>query len=260
MKEKSTKRRSYDEELLWAIIIILMMFITTLDVVWFGRKEQVAKTINFAASSTVQTITLDRNGGSGYPVNIYVKDGIPYGQSSCAESSKMTKFVIPTKSGYKFIGYYSGNDEYVSSDGTINLTLIKNHYMATKGDYTITAKWEKVQKITLDKNSGTDGSPTVLYHWDKAVYSDSTCTTKITKVTPPTRSNYEFTGFTHSTGSKIIDNNGTINLDAINGIGAAVSSDYTATAQWEKLQYVTINANGGSMCQLNVGNFFIFYF
>ena len=246
MKEKSTKRRSYDEELLWAIIIILMMFITTLDVVWFGRKEQVAKTINFAASSTVQTITLDRNGGSGYPINIYVKDGIPYGQSSCAESSKMTKFVIPTKSGYKFIGYYSGKDEYVSSDGTLNLTLIKNHYMATKGDYTITAKWEKVQKITLNKNSGTDGSPTVLYHFDKAVYSDSTCTTKITKVTPPTRSNYEFTGFTHSTGSKIIDNNGTINLDAINGIGAAVSSDYTATAQWERLQYVTINANGGT--------------
>ena len=246
MKEKSTKRRSYDEELLWAIIIILMMFITTLDVVWFGRKEQVARTINFAASSTVQTITLDRNGGSGYPINIYVKDGIPYGQSSCAESSKMTKFVIPTKSGYKFIGYYSGKDEYVSSDGTLNLTLIKNHYMATKGDYTITAKWEKVQKITLDKNSGTDGSPTVLYHWNKAVYSDSTCTTKITKVTPPTRSNYEFTGFAHSTGSKIIDNNGTINLDAINGIGAAVSSDYTATAQWERLQYVTINANGGT--------------
>lgn len=124
--------------------------------------------------------------------------------------------------------------------------MIKNHYLATKGDYTITAKWEKVQKITLDKNSGTDGSPTVLYHFDKAVYSDSTCTTKITKVTPPTRSNYEFTGFTHSTGSKIIDNNGTINLDAINGIGAAVSSDYTATAQWERLQYVTINANGGT--------------
>lgn len=194
------------------IAIFIISCIVVIAVIFNSNKTELNKIItakdiktNVEGSQTadVQIITLDLNGGSGYPINIYVKDGIPYGQSSCEESSKMTKFVIPTKDGYKFMGYYNGKDEYVSSDGTLNLTLIKNHYLATKGDYTITAKWEKVQKITLDKNSGTDGSPTVLYHFDKAVYSDSTCTTKITKVTPPTRSNYEFTGFTHSTGSKI---------------------------------------------------------
>lgn len=67
MKEKNAKKKTYDEELLWAIIIILMMFITTLDVIWFGRKGQVAENqIEYNASYAIlRTITVNNNGGTG---------------------------------------------------------------------------------------------------------------------------------------------------------------------------------------------------
>lgn len=237
------------------IAIFIIACIVVIAVLFNSNKTELNKFItakdiktNVEESQTadVQIITLDLNGGSGYPINIYVKDGIPYGQLNCAESSKMTKFVIPTKSGYKFMGYYDGKDEYVSSDGTLNLTLIKNHYLATQGDYTITAKWEKIQIITLDLNGGSDVEPIKLYVFEGIAYSDLNCTTKISKITTPTRNEYEFEKFTNSNGSEIIDHNGIINSDAIKEIWTGTKEDYTATAQWEGLQNLYIRSNGGS--------------
>ena len=138
MKEKSTKRRTYDEELLWAIIIILMMFITTLDVVWFGRKQQVAETTELDASATLQTITL---GFYGTSTKIYAKgDGKVYSDTSCTNS--ITKINISTKdiiekytypsNGTVFNGLYYGNTCIVKANGTINTAVINGMYSAGK--------------------------------------------------------------------------------------------------------------------------------
>ena len=245
MKEKTSNRKTYEEELLWAIIIILMMFITTLDVFWYSRKTNIADTIDFAASSTVQVITIDNKGGTGGLDHIYIKDKEVYSDSSCTQ--KITSVPLPEKYGYKFAGYESSYYPVINEDGSINTTGVTGGYT---GNYTITAQWEawsNVQVITLDKNgSGSSGTPIALYVYNSVAYSDMNCINKITKVTPPTWSGYEFTEYSSSSYGKIIEKDGTLWDAAIRGIYAGTKSNYTASAQWEKLQFCYIDRNGGT--------------
>ena len=79
-----------------------MMFVTTLDVIWFGKKQQNVDLKSYMASSRIQDISFNMLGTIGH---VFVKgDGKVYGDSNCTKS--ITSIIIPTKSGYKITGIY----------------------------------------------------------------------------------------------------------------------------------------------------------
>lgn len=59
------KKKNYKEELLWAIIIILFLFIAALDFMWFKTNPIVKVEELGTLKASSNTITLDKNGGSG---------------------------------------------------------------------------------------------------------------------------------------------------------------------------------------------------
>ena len=174
------------------------------------------------------------------------------------ETEKLIATITPENASNKKITWESDNKNAAIVDENGNITAIgKGMAIITattedgKKKAKITVNVEEntitnIQTITLDKNGGLDGNPTKLYVSDGVAYSNESCTTEITKVTIPTRSGYEFTKFESPYGDEIIDNKGNIISDAIRGIWTGTSKDYTASAQWEKLQNVSINANGGT--------------
>ena len=265
MKEKNAKKKTYDEELLWAIIIILMMFVTTLDVIWFGRKQQVAETTELDASTTLQTITL---GFYGTSTKIYVKgDGKVYSDTSCANS--ITKISISTKdiiekytypsSGTVFNGFYYGNTCIVKANGTINTAVINGMYSAGKKDnYSASAKYISAQKITLNKNGGTGGADYLFYDYKngKIYSSDDLCKNLVGgdneedgTITLPHKTGYTFRWYRESvsSGDVIVDEDGTVIANAIINLYSKYKNDYTMRAYWEANQYtVTIDYNGAT--------------
>ena len=261
MKEKNAKKKTYDEELLWAIIIILMMFITTLDVIWFGRKQQVAETTELDASTTLQTITL---GFYGTSTKIYVKgDGKVYSDTSCANS--ITKISISTKdiiekytypsSGTVFNGLYYGNTCIVKANGTINTAVINGMYSAGKKDnYSASAKYISAQKITLNKNGGTGGADYLFYDYKngKIYSSDDLCEDLVSgngTITLPHKKGYTFRWYREqfSSGTVIVYDDGTVSTNSIIDLYNPYTNDYTINAIWGANQYtVTIDYNGAT--------------
>lgn len=90
-----------------------------------------AKWVENGPVETSYTITFNTDGGNSVE-SIKVEDG------------KITSLPTPTKTGFKFLGWYSGDKKYeVGSTITGNITL--------------TAKWEKVQQTSTTTPSGNQG-------------------------------------------------------------------------------------------------------
>lgn len=125
----------------------------------------------------------------------------------------------PTKSGYKFLGWYIGDEK---------VDLSKPF----EKDVTIVAKWEKEKTDTEKKNSTTEEKPTVTKY---TVTFDSNGGSKVSKQTiesgktatkpsNPTRSGYTFKGWY-------------LNGSAYN-FSNKVTKNITLTAKWEKNKVV----------------------
>ena len=106
----------------------------------------------------------------------------------------------PTKSGYKFVGWYLGNNEY-------------NFNTKVTGNITLKAKWEKYYSVSFDLNGGTGNFNTV----------NVVAGSKLEKPNDPTRTGYTFTGWTLNGSS--YDFNKTVN------------SDIKLTANWKINSY-----------------------
>ena len=259
MKEKNTKKKTYEEELLWAIIIILIMFITTLDVFWYTRKADVADSTNFNsyAISGVTTITVNKNGGIGGPTKIYYKSGKVYSDSSCNSTFEIDSIEIPAKYGYRFLGYYQSSNQLVYDDGSLYMAAIQGTATGINGDYTITAKWESEsdypsQLITLNKNGGEGGTDYVFHNGSGSVYFDIDLDNDADTIEIPYKEGYIFKGYKYGT-TELITSAGKVNSSNFRGLyqygtSATKGSTYTITAQWESYdeQIVTLNENGGS--------------
>ena len=241
MKEKNAKRKTYDEELLWAIIIILMMFVTTLDVIWFGRKEQTVNLKSYMASSSIQKVTLNMDGTKGY---IYVNgDGNVYEDESC--STKKTSVILPKKPGYKCIGIYYGTTRIINSNGVIDAEKMNMIYKANGNNYEATAEFKAANIYTLDKAGGSGGS-SYIYVYDNIAYSDEFCLSQITSISKPTKTGYNFNGY-YIDSNQVVNSEGQI-LEIFYGIDlAGGSTNLNATAKWTPYTHtVAFNANGGS--------------
>ena len=144
------------------------------------------------------TIKYNGNGGTGT-----VSDTTCTYDSDC--TLRTNAFIY---SNQLFTNWKIGNTNYNAG------TKVRN--LATTNGATVTAyaQWSPmIYTITLDKQSGSGGTATIYEKYGTGYYSNSTATTSITKVTPPTRANYTFGGYYTSTGgsgTRIIDESGNI--------------------------------------------------
>ena len=155
----------------------------------------------------------------------------------------------------------------VSAVGTMKLINEKN---AVEGKTYLTAETtafeseqaiEGIQTITLGKNGG-EGGISNLYVKDKKghVYRDPSCADvfEVTQISIPkkvrvvnsdgTIDDYRFRGYKNDSDRLVVDQNGNIiNMDEfINKFESEEGNDYKIIAQWEKVQTVTLNKNGGN--------------
>ena len=154
------------------------------------------------------TVTFDSNGGSAVTAQ-----NIEAGQ-------KATKPADPTKSGYDFKGWTLNGSAY-------------DFNTAVNGDITLVATWEQQQvvptvyTVTFDSNGGSAVTAQNIEAGQKA-----------TKPADPTRSGYDFKGWT-------------LNGSAYD-FNSVVNGDITLVATWEQQQVVptvytvTFDSNGGS--------------
>ncbi|MFI3251939.1 MAG: InlB B-repeat-containing protein [bacterium] len=157
-------------------------------------------------STTTYQMSFDSNGGT-YVTDLFI--------------DYMDSFSLPTptRSGYKFGGWYCG-DTYVGTSGTY----------IYEDNVTLTAKWvaEGTDFLTFDSNGGSEHAPIEV----KMDYSYSLPT--------PTKTGYTFTGW--SVGGENLDSSKVW----------AKTGDYTAVAQWTPTSYkITYVMNSGTNSSSN---------
>lgn len=183
--------------------------------------------LNIIARAT--KVTFDKQSGSG-------------GDSSVGawEDQAMPTISVPSRTGYSFGGYYSGQNgqgtKYYKSDGTSNA-----YWDITDSTKTLYAFWTLNSiTITLDDGSGSGGSGTTT-----ASYGSS-----IANVAVPTYSGRSFLGYytgADGTGEKYFNADGSCALsqERINAIANAGSA-VTVHAWWATQTTITFNAQSGS--------------
>ena len=151
----------------------------------------------------ISTVTLDVNGGDyTIPTVIDYKVGYNYNLPE------------PTKTNYKFLGWYNG-DTLVPSSGTWSIDE----------DVTLTAKWKFVSEITLDVNGGDELEDDVIYILLDDYY----------ELPEPTRTGYEFNGW-YWNDDEYIGRTG----------GWTIEENVTLVAHWSRKSLnLTIDSNGG---------------
>ena len=173
---------------------------------WFiGDKEydfETAVTANITLKAKWEagtfTVTFDSDGGSVVESAV-VKDG-----------AKVTKPKDPTKAGYTFKGWFTGDKEYDFE------TLVT-------ADITLKAKWEVVTyTVKFDSDGGSEIKPVTVK--DGA---------KVTKPADPTKTGYTFKGW--------------LNGETVYNFETAVTANITLKAKWEVVTYkITYELNNGT--------------
>ncbi len=141
------------------------------------------------------TVTFDSNGGSAVDVQ------------KVEHGDKATLPTPPTKTGYTFVGWYSGETRY-------------DFGAAVTADITLTARWE-INTYTVTFDSGVAAQK--VEHGKTAVMPDPA----------PAKDGYTFVGW--YLGETAYD------------FSAAVTADVTLTAKWQVVEYrITYVLNGGA--------------
>ena len=148
------------------------------------------------------------------------------------------------KTGYTFSGWATSSTGGVSySDGqsVSNLTSISG------GTVTLYAVWTpNIYTISLNKQSGSNGTSTIYLKYNTGWYSNNTGTTSISAITKPTRSGYIFQGYytdTEGKGTQIINSNGNF----VSGKLTYTTANDTLYAYWTPISYsINYELNGGA--------------
>ena len=167
---------------------------------------------NLEQPISTYTISYNANNGTGAP-----------GDQIKTQNINLTlSDTIPTRSGYKFMGWNT------NSDGSGTSYASGSSYTENES-VTLYAQWKQIFTITYDANNGTGAPSSQTKIAGEAITLSNTI---------PTRSNYEFDGWnTNSDGS-----------GASYAPGATYSSDSDVTlyAKWKQIYTISYNANGGS--------------
>lgn len=130
----------------------------------------------------------------------------------------------PTRTNYIFTGFFEG------SDGTGTRAASESGSLSTwvypTDGVTVYAVWRDYAIITLNKGEyGTGGTSTIYYKLNGGgFYSDTSLTTEITSISPPTGGG-TFGGYSYN-GQTVIDSDGNITTSL------AFTTDVTFSAKW----------------------------
>lgn len=113
------------------------------------------------------TVKFNANGGSGTMAD----QKFTYGTAQNLTANAFTR------TGYKFTGWATsatGSKIYNDKQSVNNLTTTAN------GTFNLYARWDKIHKITFNKNGGTGGTSELwFYVGGSKFYTNSTCTTEL---------------------------------------------------------------------------------
>lgn len=203
------------------------------------------KNIIFQPAMDDQTVTITYTGSTHKisitctaPLITFDKEGGDGGTSTQSTYYNETPSNIskPSKTGYTFGGYYTGDDGTDTQIINANGAWLSDKASYTNGsgkwivrnNYTLHAKWTPNQyTITLNGNGGTGHTSSV-----KATYNAAALSTSITN---PTKTGYNFDGWhkTNGTGQLIINTGGVLQA----------GTDYTgAEGVWTNAGNVTLFA------------------
>ena len=187
--------------------------------------------------SKLYTYTLDKQSGNGGDDFLYCSFERAYYRDLDRENLVSDKYSmkIPTKEGYAFGGYYTSangeGDRIITEEGYITSEAMEK-YLHMPQDFTLYAKWNKVNKITLDKAGVITAGRNTIYSAGNMAYDDSEATTILKEITPPKAAGYDFKGYYYknenNTEIEIITENGKI-TDNIK----LLTTDSTIVAKWE---------------------------
>ena len=184
----------------------------------------------YAISQRRITINYNANGGSNTPsATSSIQQWNQYGNRYNISSLSVTSSE-PTRTGYTFLGWSTSSSAttptYEARD-TISFT-----YNSSNGR-TLYAVWEaNVYTITLNKQSGSGGLDKIYLKYNTGWYSNSSATTSISTITPPTRAGFTFQGYytgTNGSGTQVINSSGQI----ISGRTTITTSNISLYAKWE---------------------------
>ena len=168
------------------------------------------------ATSSTYTITLNANGGKVSPASLKVASGKTYYSS----------LPTPTRSGYKFNGWYTSRNGGVKITSTSKATA----------NCTIYAHWTPVKKtylVTFDANGG-------MVHLDRKVVPSGVL---YRDLPTPTKNNSHFQGwYTKKTGGTKVTANSRTNLTADQTLYARWQSSATVRSTQRGTYRVTIPA------------------
>ena len=195
------------------------------------------------------TITWSANGGTGGKVS-----KTSYTVSASSQTATIT---APTRNGYSVSRYsVTGNTGSATISGT-TLTIAANTY----GNLTVTTNWSaNTITITLNKNGGTGGTTTFYYKYGtNKFYSNSACTTTISKVTLPTKEYYNCSGYVGDGTSGGNNNELYVKSDGTfpSDLCTDIYKNATLTAQWSVKKYTltvtwSSDSNGNGYWDFNV--------
>lgn len=149
-------------------------------------------------------------------------------------------------------GYYlpKGAEWNTKADGTgtsyASGASVKNLTEINGGEVILYANWKPcVYEITTVQQNGSGGTSSFFEKYATGFYSNSGCTSALSKITPSTRMGYYFKGYRFTLlgdSDLIVDENGVIQV--LNDYFANNAEIY---ARWEAKQYaVTFDKQGGS--------------
>ncbi|MDW2958556.1 MAG: InlB B-repeat-containing protein [Alphaproteobacteria bacterium] len=174
----------------------------------------------YAGRRPIRMIGLVNDNGTA-PGTVYFvySDGV-YLDTSLTKKMSTTANPIttPAKTGYKFGGYYTSTAcsgiQRIDANGYITTDFTNTSYTENAA---LHACWTSAcTKITIDNttNGGTGGTTEIYKKTDSSYYySDSDCSTQITSVTKPSKTNARYVGaYTAHTsvGIQCIDSNGAL--------------------------------------------------
>lgn len=148
----------------------------------------------------ISTVTLDADGGELNTSSLTIKNGSSY---SLPE---------PTRTNYKFMGWYNGN-ELIESEGTWSI----------EANISLKAKWVFVSTVTLDANEGELDTTSI-----------NICYGSTYELPEPERAGYDFDGWYN--GDTLVPMLGTWMIE----------ENIELKAKWLHVSKVTFDLNGGN--------------
>lgn len=170
------------------------------------------------------TLTYDANGGTGTLPSPETKKIY----NSTTDYTFTTTSVIPTKTGYTFIGWSINNAAH-------SATYVSGNPIKISNSTTLYAIWSKEITITYNINGGTSTAP----ESSKGTLYNAETSTKIKiTATKPTKTGYTFKGWGTSTTDT--------SVNYTSDTEYSFSANTTVYAIWAKTIVIGFNANGGS--------------